>query len=66
MSNIKRRKKNYIEVIESSKSKNFNYSKMYKLLINGNFKDFSAYANEFKMGEDFIQTAWNKYRIEKN
>ena len=66
MSNIRRRKKNYIEVIESSKLKNFNYSKMHKLLLKGEFNAFEAYANEFKMGEDFIQTAWNKYRVNKD
>jgi hypothetical protein len=64
MSNIKRRKKNYIEVIEISESKNFNYSKMHKLLLKGEFKAFEAYANEFKMGEDFIKNTWSLYRGE--
>ena len=61
----KRRYLNYQEdIIQKSASKGFNLTKMSKLLLKGSYEDFSGYAREFQMGEDFIKNTWSLYRGE--
>lgn len=64
----KRRKKiNYQgEVLNVQEPKVFNYSKMCSLLLKGTYEEFSDYARQYNMGEDWIETSWSLYRSESN
>ena len=63
---LTRKKRRYLnyqdEAIQKPAFKGFNLTKMSKLLLKGSYEDFSRYAREFQMGEDFIKNTWSIYR----